>query len=234
VSGFAAAASKGSSHRHHDTNKKKGSSSSTTKTTTAATPTRPKGFGTKTSSSSSWDEMISKFASTKIPTNVSSVICPCQLFQSNHTSYHDCCFPYHHGHVQPETPRKVLQTRYSAFVYRIIPYIIQTTHPINRDYRNNVMIWAKDLNRTGMFDSYEFVGLYDIQQEEHSDQQSRTTDKDKNNKNHHPSNHNEEYITFKVRLRSKETNQETVITERSQFLQTKEGNWLYGRGDVRV
>ena len=139
------------------------------------------------------------------------------------------------------TPRQVLQSRYVAFYYRDVNHIIQTTNQVCRDYQENKIIWAKELDQNGMFDSFDFVGLTILKEEEIIDKQH---------------NDNEEaYIEFTVRLRGRtyeesssrsikrSTEQsslssiegdETVVSEKSKFLKdTSTGIWTYAGGDVR-
>jgi len=136
--------------------------------------------------------------------------CPC----GSGALYGDCCSPYHTGLKFPESPCNVLQTRYSAFYYRIIPYIISTTHPVCRDFTENKIKWAKDLNKNGMFDSFEFVSL--------RPEPTVTPGIDEN----------EAFLEFRVKLRSRDGSGEETIHEKSRFL--KEGDrWLYAGGEVR-
>jgi uncharacterized protein YchJ len=102
----------------------------------------------------------------RVPTTIlDTVVCPCRIGGISNDDdgrpilYKECCKPYHDNYLEllPETPERVLRTRYSAFVYRLIPYIIQTTHYMNTDYQSNPIRWAKLLHREGMFDSYNFM-----------------------------------------------------------------------------
>jgi SEC-C motif-containing protein len=130
------------------------------------------------------------------------------------------------------TPREVLQSRYTSFYYRDVNHIIQTTHEVCRDYNpdNNRIVWAKELNKNGMFDSFEFIGLDIINEDIESD--------------------NEAYLDFTVRLRGrtiddspKRTEQsslssiegeETVVSEKSKFIKDPVTKiWKYAGGDVR-
>lgn len=113
----------------------------------------------------------------------------------------------------------VLRSRYSAFSWRDVGYIMKTTHPVCRDYREDQVAWAKDLNKSGMFDSYEFVNL------QPGPEETGATE-------------NEGFIEFKVTLESKDDlagpkGQQTVITEKSKFLRDDKGVWTYATGEVR-
>ena len=110
---------------------------------------------------------------------------------------------------------------------------MDTTHPTCRDYRDDKIAWAKDLNKEGMFDSFEFVKLKVIGDAETS------TDGDDDE---------EGYLEFEVTMRGRNQEEdtilggkrfsaaavsglETVVRERSQFLK-ENGVWLYASGDV--
>eukprot|EP00977_Amphora_coffeiformis_P009578 scaffold2205_cov167-Amphora_coffeaeformis.AAC.4 len=156
-----------------------------------------------------FDEVVAAFK-TRLGKDTAKEKCPC----GSGALYGDCCSPYHSGVKFPEAPSDVLKTRYSAFYYRIIPYIISTTHPVCRDYTENKIKWAKDLNKNGMFDSFEFVSL----------QPAPTTTPGKDE--------NESFLEFKVKLRARDGSGEETIYEKSRFL--KEGErWLYASGEVR-
>jgi SEC-C motif-containing protein len=146
--------------------------------------------------------------------------CPCGQPKMNEqqqqpSRYADCCAPYHDDTKLAETPLRVLQTRYSAFYYRLIPYIIRTTHPTCRDYQKNNIAWAKDLHANGMFDSYDFVAL-----------QPGTAVAGAED--------DEAFLDFTVRLRTRDTEAptDTVVAETSRFLKV-DGSWLYASGEVR-
>ena len=193
--------------------KGKGSGSNKKKNKTARTTT--KGFGAPPPN---LEDVLAKMK-TRTPSidNVNEVMCPC----GSGKSHGECCGPFLSGDKVCTTPMDVLRTRYTAFTWRNIKYIIDTTHETCRDYRDDKVAWAKDLNKGGMFDSFTFVGLDPIKEEEGADE-------------------NESYIEFKVTLRANEdrggavAGQETIITERSRFLRSKtDGTWSYASGDVR-
>ena len=165
-----------------------------------------KGFGAKPPT---FEQVVAQFKTNLVP-DAASQPCPC----GSGATYGDCCAPYHEGFKVAEEPLAVLQTRYSAFYFRIIPYIIATTHPVCRDFRNDKIKWARDLDKNGMFDSYDFVSL---------ERGAASAG----------ANANESFLDFKVKLRANDgSGQETVISETSRFL--KEGDqWLYASGEVR-
>lgn len=164
------------------------------------------------------DEILSAFK-TRVTDDAGGRSCPC----GSGETYGDCCGPLHGGDRLCLTMTDVLRSRYSAFSLRNIKYVMDTTHEECRDHREDKVAWAKDLNKGGMFDSFEFVKL-EAGEEEMSDD-----------------NDNEGFVDFSLTLRVKEGNsdnavagQETGISERSRFLRDpKDGSWRYASGDVR-
>jgi SEC-C motif-containing protein len=177
-----------------------------------STAASSKGFG---EAPLTFDQVVAGF-STRLgaPTDP----CPCgqpKMNEQTTSTYAGCCMPYHDGTTLAGTPLRVLQTRYSAFYYRLIPYIMRTTHPTCRDYQTNNIAWAKDLHATGMFDSYDFVALA-----------PGTTVPGQDD--------DEAFLDFTVCLRTRDTDApaETVVAETSRFLKV-DGAWLYASGEVR-
>ena len=172
-----------------------------------------KGFG---AAPPTFDEVVSRFR-TRLPSSdaTSVVDCPC----GSGKTYQSCCEPFHKGERSCTAPTDVLRTRYSAFSYRLVKYVIDTTHPTCRDYQEDKIEWAKELNKNGMFDSYDFVDL------EIGDEISSSED--------------EAFVDFRVRLRAKDSQgtlagKETLISEKSRFLRNNEdGTWTYASGEVR-
>lgn len=162
------------------------------------------------------EDIVKKFP-TRVPPNAGESDCPC----GTGLLYKNCCQPFHTKDKLPDTPLDVLRSRYTAFCWRMIPYVMETTHPTCRDFRKDKVLWAKDLNRDGMFDSYDFVSLNAGEVEISQDNPS------------------EGYIEFKVNLRANTNGshlegQEITVCERSKFL--CDGNpprWRYASGEVR-
>ncbi|KAL9189275.1 hypothetical protein ACHAXT_011765 [Thalassiosira profunda] len=162
------------------------------------------------------EDVLSSFK-TRMPDDADAQACPC----GSAKVYGECCGPLHRGERICTTMTDVLRSRYSAFSWRNIQYVMDTTHETCRDWRDDHVAWARDLNKGGMFDSFDFVQL-EAGEEEPGE------------------NENEGYVTFKVTLRAKEdrgsavAGQETVISERSKFLwDPEDGSWSYASGDVR-
>ena len=81
---------------------------------------------------------------TLIPTSETPCICGSGL------SYGDCCQPFHSGTAYPSDPVKMVRSRFSALAYRIIPYVMITTHPDHKDFvdeeqKSKRKTWEKEL-----------------------------------------------------------------------------------------
>lgn len=57
--------------------------------------------------------------------------CPCK----SRGTYTACCQPFHLGTAKPETAEQLMRSRYSAFFFRLVGYLLETTHPDTR-HRN--------------------------------------------------------------------------------------------------
>jgi SEC-C motif-containing protein len=178
--------------------------------------TTNKGFG---KAPLSLDEILATFK-TRLTDSADEQPCPCGI---SGKTYGNCCSPYHQGLARAISPTAVLQSRYSAFFWRNIGYVIESTHPSCRDYREDKVAWAKDLDKKGMFDSFEFVGLTILGDE------VITGD-------------SEGFVKFQVQLRANRRTtgssllegQVTTIQERSKFIKDETtGVWSYATGDVR-
>jgi SEC-C motif-containing protein len=173
-----------------------------------------KGFGTPLPSI---ENVLDTFR-TRMPDDMDLRICPC----GSSKVYEECCGPLHQNERLCLTMTDVLRSRYSAFSLRNIKYVMDTTHEACRDYREDKIAWAKDLNRGGMFDSFDFVNLDAGPEEPNKDDE------------------NEGFVNFKVTLRAREdtssalAGQEIVIFERSRFIRDVNlQSWSYASGDVR-
>ena len=66
---------------------------------------------------------------TKIPREREISPCPC----NREKSYADCCMRYHYGRAHPETAEQLMRSRYTAFFFRLLDYLVATTHPDKRE-----------------------------------------------------------------------------------------------------
>lgn len=64
-----------------------------------------------------------------IPRERDQSLCPCKSRQS----YALCCLPFHHGKARPETAEQLMRSRYSAYFFRLVDYLVETTHPDTRE-----------------------------------------------------------------------------------------------------
>jgi len=180
-----------------------------------------KGFGAPPLS---LEQVLAKFPTRipKLPTDddIATLECPCG---KPNASYGDCCGPLHNKIRPCLTMEDVLRSRYAAFCWRKVEYIMDTTHETCRDWRGDKIAWAKDLNKQGMFDSFDFVGLEILGGEDFVDD-------------------NDGYLEFQVTMRGKDggtssaavAGKETVVKERSRFLRDPDTKaWTYASGDVR-
>jgi SEC-C motif domain protein len=61
----------------------------------------------------------------KIPRVRDESLCPCK----SRLKYGECCRPFHDGKQKPATAEQLMRSRYSAYFFRLIPYLVDTTHP---------------------------------------------------------------------------------------------------------
>lgn len=64
----------------------------------------------------------------KIPRMREESLCPCK----SRETYAKCCMRFHYGRAQPETAEQLMRSRYAAFFFRRVQYLVETTHPDTR------------------------------------------------------------------------------------------------------
>jgi len=152
----------------------------------------------------------------RLPTDPSAP-CPCGA-----GAYAACCQPFHLGELLPDSPTRVLLSRFSAFAFRLPLHLIRTTHSSNRDWREDRVAWARQLNREGLFDDFDFVRL------EAGEEEPGATD-------------DECFITFRAVMRPRGDSdsgaggEEMAFRERSRFVKDEAAwppCWLYAGGEV--
>lgn len=104
--------------------------------------------------------------------------CPCKSW----LPYGQCCMPYHHGKKKPETAEQLMRSRYSAYFFRLVDYLVETTHPDTRtptltrelDDTINDVNWSKltilNTSKGGKDDKVgkvEFAAEYYLENEPH-------------------------------------------------------------------
>lgn len=77
--------------------------------------------------------------------------CPC----GESSPYDECCGRFHSRKAWPETAEALMRSRYTAYVQRMIDYLVDTTHPDARTcgLRKNIQDWAT----TARFEKLEIV-----------------------------------------------------------------------------
>lgn len=61
----------------------------------------------------------------KLPKMRDVSLCPCK----SRRPYGECCAPFHYGKALPQTAEALMRSRYSAYFFRRIDYLVDTTHP---------------------------------------------------------------------------------------------------------
>ena len=56
-------------------------------------------------------------------------LCPCK----SKREYRDCCRRFHRKTRVPETAEELMRSRYSAYFFRLVDYLVETTHPDTRE-----------------------------------------------------------------------------------------------------
>lgn len=79
--------------------------------------------------------------------------CPCHSGKI----YSRCCEPFHKGAISPETPEKLMRSRYAAYALKLVDYVIETTHPKSPTYETNLEEWKKSIEQ--FCQSTTFTGL---------------------------------------------------------------------------
>jgi SEC-C motif-containing protein len=65
----------------------------------------------------------------RIPGEREESLCPCK----SRYSYATCCMPYHYGKSKPQTAEQLMRSRFSAYFFRLVDYLVDTTHPDTRE-----------------------------------------------------------------------------------------------------
>ncbi|QOG12286.1 YchJ family protein [Arcobacter sp. FWKO B] len=126
--------------------------------------------------------------------------CPC----GSGNKYKNCCLSLHKGALAKDA-LQLMKSRYSAYVAGDINYIIKTTHPDNKEYKQDLKEWKAEIK--SFSDETEFVRLevFDFIDGEF-----------------------ESYVTFRVSMKVDETY--TFFTEKSRFVKV-DNRWLYIDGE---
>ena len=66
--------------------------------------------------------------------------CPC----GGGHKYKRCCRPLHRGAL-PDTPERLMRSRYAAYATSQVDYILDTTHPAGPHFRVDRSEWERDV-----------------------------------------------------------------------------------------
>lgn len=80
--------------------------------------------------------------------NKTTALCPCQSTKN----YEDCCGRFHHHNTLPETAEQLMHSRYTAYVLKNIPYIVETTVPSQQKLlaTQDLQDWADNTQWLGL------------------------------------------------------------------------------------
>ena len=88
-----------------------------------------------------------------IPKEREESLCPCK----SRLSYAECCMPFHHGKAKPETAEQLMRSRYSAYFFRLVSYLVETTHP-----RTRAPGLQQELEKTIHEVNWSFLNIIDV------------------------------------------------------------------------
>ena len=77
-----------------------------------------------------------------------TTLCPCQSGKS----YADCCQPFHLHQVIPDSAEKLMRSRYAAYTFVNIPYIVETTLPAQQPLLDQpaMQLWGEETDWAGL------------------------------------------------------------------------------------
>ena len=78
---------------------------------------------------------------------MSEQTCPC-----GYGEYATCCQPLHQGQTAAQSAAQLMRSRYSAFVFGLVDYLFETTHPNHRakNLKADIASTCKGLAWTGL------------------------------------------------------------------------------------
>jgi SEC-C motif-containing protein len=134
-------------------------------------------------------------------TNDPSLLCPC----CSGKSYKDCCSVYHQG-KEAENALALMRSRYSAYAFNNVDYIVRTTHPRNPAVSQNVAAWKQAILNFSLNTDFDKLEVLDYKEKPNS-----------------------ATVVFIAHLKQDE--EDVTFTERSFFAKV-DGRWFYVNGDV--
>lgn len=89
-------------------------------------------------------------------------LCPCHSGKL----YNQCCQPYHLKKQNPQTALELMRSRYSAFSLNKASYLMETTHNLNPQFKNNKVKWKIELQEFSQTTLFEGLEILDYQENE--------------------------------------------------------------------
>ena len=130
----------------------------------------PKGWGYKMPKSSvrsisyqlTTTRLYAGFGAKKVGAEVKALDLKSPCACGSGATYGDCCEQYHSGKAIPQTPTKVVRSRFSALAYKMTQYMMSTTHPSHKEFvdeeqKSKRKVWEKDLK--AFAEEYNFLSL---------------------------------------------------------------------------
>eukprot|EP00752_Nemacystus_decipiens_P007279 g6515.t1 len=163
-----------------------------------------KGFGADKNKPVAKRDKDKKKAIKANKTPAASAPCPC--FSGD--PYGECCKPFHDGEKGAQ-PVQVMRARYAAYSCNMPQFIMKSTHPKHEDYgkpgwRDDIMVFCNN---------YKFTGLEVGKPEIDADTPGKA------------------FVYFTAMMASAKGDGAVSFDERSIFLLTEEGEWLYQAPD---
>ena len=134
--------------------------------------------------------------------------CPC----GSDKSYMKCCGLLHKkvDEFMKAEPEAVVRARYSAYAKREIDFIIQSTHPKNKNFDADIKHWRKQID-TNCYDNFELTKCQ-ILDHEMIDKKTAT-------------------VSFVANMMQRDSREKTAFMEKSTFEKVG-GAWLYKEGEI--
>jgi len=117
------------------------------------------------------------------------------------------------------TASQVVRARYSAYATQNIDFIIQSTHPLNKDSMEDIEQWKQNVRENG-YDEFELTSCQILSEEDGEDSDSEGA---------------VAYVRFIARMNQRSSREKTAFMETSKFRRRELGGggpWLYLDGIV--
>ena len=146
---------------------------------------------------------------------------PCGCFSGK--SYAECCKPFHDGASYPPTPGTLMRARFAAFHFRVVEFIVDTTHPTNELYGPRKEM-IKRLSQN-CYDDFDFLGL---------DLADDGAGAGASAEGQEVQEVQEAKLDYTVRLKTKSDGLLTGFKETAVFRTGEGGRWQYADGQLTV